>query len=203
MSVESEKSELRRALRSQRNALNVPERKLAGRQLVTRLTSTRVFRASRRVAAYVASDGEIDPGRIIERALAMGKRCYLPVLSRLHWDSLWFAPLTPASRFRTNRYGIPEPQGSPGALVRAAELDLILLPLVGFDVCGNRLGMGGGFYDRSLEFLHRRHCLRRPRLLGLAYEFQRVDRLPANGWDVPLDGIVTDADVHIATAGGA
>lgn len=197
MSVESEKAELRRALRARRNALSAPERTLASRRLATQVLATRTFRAARRVAVYVASDGEIDPSIILERALAMGKRGYLPVLSHLHWDSLWFAPLAPDTRFRNNRYGIPEPQCRRAAQRRAAQLDLILLPLVGFDAQGNRLGMGGGFYDRSLAFLNRRARLRRPRLVGLAYEFQRVNRLPAQAWDIPLDAIVTDGATYL------
>jgi 5-formyltetrahydrofolate cyclo-ligase len=196
MSVEPEKAELRRALRARRNALDASDRRLAARRLAAQVLATRAFRAARRIAVYVASDGEIDPSTILERALGMGKHGFLPVLSRLHRDSLWFAPIAPDTRFRRNRYGIPEPLCRRAMQRRAAQLDLILLPLVGFDARGNRLGMGGGFYDRSLAFLDRRARLRRPRLIGLAYEFQRVERLPAQAWDVPLDAVITDAATY-------
>jgi 5-formyltetrahydrofolate cyclo-ligase len=81
--------------------------------------------------------------------------------------------------------------------VRAQELDLILMPLVGFDDRGNRLGMGGGFYDRSLEFLRHRQHWRKPHLLGIAYDFQRVNGLTADPWDVPLQGVITDQAVYL------
>ncbi len=83
-------------------------------------------------------------------------------------------------------------------LVRAQKLDLILLPLVGFDTHCHRLGMGKGFYDRSLEFLNHRQHWRKPHILGLAHDFQRVESLPADPWDVPLQGVVTDKSFYSA-----
>jgi 5-formyltetrahydrofolate cyclo-ligase len=107
-------------------------------------------------------------------------------------DRLWFAPWTPESRFRLNRFGIPEPMVSARQLVRAQDLDLLLLPLVGFDARGHRLGMGGGFYDRSLAFLRHRRQWHKPVVVGLAHDFQCCPSLPADAWDIPMSGIVTD-----------
>jgi 5-formyltetrahydrofolate cyclo-ligase len=192
------KTELRQRLRAQRRALSDEDRRRAADALAARVTGLRLFRAAQRIACYVANDGEIDPRGILEHAAAMGKRCYLPVLSRLSWDRLWFAPLAPDVVFRNNRFGIPEPDVPPHRLVRAAQLDLVLMPLVGFDARGHRLGMGGGFYDRSLEFLRYRSRWRKPHLLGLAYDFQRVSgNLPTDSWDMPLTGIVTERDVYL------
>jgi 5-formyltetrahydrofolate cyclo-ligase len=95
-------------------------------------------------------------------------------------------------RLQENRFGIPEPCVPARALVRAQLLDLILVPLVAFDASGNRLGMGGGYYDRSLAFVAQRQHWRKPHVVGLAYEFQRVARMPANAWDVPLAAVVTN-----------
>ena len=94
-----------------------------------------------------------------------------------------------------NRFGIQEPACSPRHWVRAWQLDLILLPLVAFDESGNRLGMGGGFYDRSLAYRQSRTHSRRPRLIGLAHELQRVEQLATNSWDIPLDMIATEKRV--------
>lgn len=129
----------------------------------------------------------------------MHKQAFLPVLSRLSHDRLWFAPAEPGMELRPNRFGIPEPQVSRRDLVRAEDLDLILLPLVAFDARGNRLGRGAGFYDRSLAFLRFRRYLRKPHLLGLGHDFQRVPRLRADSWDVPLEGVVTDRAVYYTT----
>lgn len=155
-----------------------------------------VFRNSARIGLYLPNDGEMDPLPLLRRAWSRRKRCYLPVLDRLGSNRLWFVPYRPGDPLRANRFGIPEPVHAARVRVRAHALDLILAPLVAFDRRGNRLGMGGGYYDRSLEFLRRRRYWRRPRLYGLAYEFQRVARLQAAAWDIGLDGCFSDERRH-------
>jgi 5-formyltetrahydrofolate cyclo-ligase len=186
------KPELRQAMRAKRRALSAAEQALAAQRLAARVTATRWFRVSRRIACYMPTDGEIDPGDVLEAIWSMRKQAFLPVLSRLTRDRLWFGAMRPGTALEPNRYRIPEPQVPARQLVRAQALDLILLPLVAFDTEGNRLGMGGGFYDNSLAFLRHRRHLRKPYLLGLAHDFQRVSGLPADAWDIPLDGIATD-----------
>jgi 5-formyltetrahydrofolate cyclo-ligase len=149
------------------------------------------YARARRLATYLASDGELDPARLVERAWASGRRCYLPVLIDRPWPHLRFAPHTPDTRFVPNRFGIPEPDVPRRKLLPARELDLLLLPLVAFDAQGNRLGMGGGYFDRTLAY-QRQRAWRRPRLLGIGYAFQQVAGLDAASWDVPLHGVVTE-----------
>lgn len=190
------KKELRQSMRAKRRALSPTEQTSAARALLSQLACTSLLRTSRRIACYLANDGEIDPWFVMDRLWSTGKQVYLPVLSRTAHDRLWFAAVTPDTRYRPNRFGIPEPIANETTLVRAQGLDLIFVPLVAFDAGGNRLGMGGGFYDKSLAFLqHRRHWYK-PRLFGLAHDFQRVSALPTDAWDIPLDGIVTDAGVY-------
>ena len=196
-SVPTDKPELRRILRARRNALSSEDQRLAAAQLASHLAGTRLFMVSRRIACYLPNDGEIDTNPVIARLWRMRKTCYLPVLSPLAHDRLWFAPAKPGMELAPNRFGIPEPVVKARDLVRAQELDLILMPLVGFDDRGNRLGMGGGFYDRSLEFLRHRACWRKPHVLGLAYDFQRVNGLAPDAWDIPLQGVVTDRAVYL------
>lgn len=171
---------------------------MAAEHVLANLATMRLFTVSRRVACYLPNDGEIDTGDVMTRLWRMRKTVYLPVLSRMSHDRLWFAPATPGAELVRNRYGIPEPRVQTRELVRAQEIDLILLPLVAFDNKGNRLGRGAGFYDRSLAFLRYRRFLRTPHLLGLAYDFQRVPKIDADPWDVPLDGVVTDRAVYYA-----
>ena len=191
------KADVRRDMRARRNALSPLEQKLAAERLAQQLAGTRLFRVSRRIACYLPHDGEIDPGTALERMRGMKKSVYLPVLSRLAHDRLWFAPAGPGVALAPNRFGIPEPVVPARRLVRAHQLDLVLLPLVAFDARGNRLGRGAGFYDRSLAFRRDRRFLDRPHVLGLAHEFQRVETLATDAWDVPLDGIVTDHAVYL------
>ncbi len=195
MTASPSKAELRRQLRARRSALTRAQQLHAADALVCRLLVTRVLRVSRRIACYLPNDGEIDPRPLIARLWALKKACYLPVLSHMPNEHLWFARVTPDTPLTLNKFGIPEPRIAD-EWRRARELDLILLPLVGFDPDGNRLGMGAGFYDRSLEFLRLRQVWKKPRLVGLAHECQRVARLPVNAWDVALDAVVTDRAVY-------
>jgi len=192
------KTDLRRALRAQRAALAPEQQAHAACALAQQVGDTRLFQVCRRIACYLPADGEIDPAQIIDRIWRLNKICYLPVLSRIARDRLWFAPIEPGTRLKLNRYGILEPVTFARRLVRAQKLDLILIPLVGFDTTGRRLGMGKGFYDRSLEFLNHRQGWRKPHILGLAHDFQRVASLPADPWDVPLQGVVTDKAFYAA-----
>jgi len=190
------RNHLRRRLRAQRQALTPVDQARAARALVAHLAATRLFRVSRRVALYLPNDGEIDPRPVMERLWRVNKICYLPILSRLQHDRLWFAPFTPDTPLACNRFGIPEPRVPARTWRRTKDLDLILMPLVAFDAHGNRLGMGGGFYDKSLAYLRQRSGWRKPHLLGLAHDFQRVDKLEACAWDVPLQGVATDRAVY-------
>lgn len=183
----------RRELRRQRRALSYPQQQQAAEQLTTWLTSLDLFRYARRIAFYLTSDGEIDPSPARAIAEAAGKRCYLPVLHPLKLNRLYFARHQTGQALRRNRYGIAEPALATSALAPAWALDLVLLPLVGFDRNGTRLGMGAGYYDRTLAF-RKRSTSCTPRLLGLAHSLQELDNIPRQPWDIPLDGIVTDRE---------
>ena len=192
------KADLRRTLRAKRKALSHEEQRVAAGRLAANIAGMHLFLVSRRIACYLPNDGEIDPGKIMGRIWHMGKTCYLPVLPPPSHDRLWFAKALPGMKMARNRYGILEPVVLPRELVRAEELDLLLMPLVGFDRNGNRLGRGGGFYDRSLLYLHDRLHRKKPRLLGLAHDFQRVETLEPDPWDIPLAGIVTDKAIYLS-----
>ena len=133
------------------------------------------------------------PTPLMSLAWGMGKRVYLPVLSHLRQDHLLFAPYAPGDALRDNRFGIPEPVVPLRETLDLKSLDLVLMPLVAFDGQGNRLGMGGGFYDRSFAFLRRRRHWLKPRLVGLAFDFQRAASLPHADWDVPMQGVITES----------
>ncbi|MBE9515920.1 MAG: 5-formyltetrahydrofolate cyclo-ligase [Proteobacteria bacterium] len=187
--------DLRRQLRQQRCSLSAQQQQQHAQQLAAQLRNLREFRNAHQIAAYIAADGEIDPWDGMMEAWQRQKAVYTPVISHLFWERLWFAPADPDGAWRENRFGIPEPIVPRAWWQRANTMDLILLPLVAFDTQGNRLGMGGGFYDRALAFLMNRKHWRQPRLFGLAHSLQQVDSLPRQPWDVPLDGIVTENEI--------
>lgn len=154
------------------------------------------FLRARRLAAYLAADGEIDPSPLIARARMRGKRIHLPVLRPGPLPRLWFVEHRPGHPMRPNRFGIPEPRRRGRRLRLPGSLDLLLIPLVGFDADCNRMGMGAGYYDHTLAYLRGRRLWHRPLLIGLAHECQRVGHLDAEPWDVPLDLVVTEARVY-------
>jgi 5-formyltetrahydrofolate cyclo-ligase len=184
--------QLRRNMRARRCALSAREQRASSEAMADRLVLSPLFLRSRRIAAYLCADGEMDPSPLLACAMAMGKRCFLPVLRAHPQRTLWFCEYRPGDPLLLNRFGIAEPSVRRRAPIPPWGLDLVLLPLVAFDGEGNRLGMGGGYYDRTFAYLHHRQLWRSPQLIGLAHDFQRVDRLPAQHWDVPLQGVATD-----------
>lgn len=190
------KSGLRKSLRRRRNALGQARQACAAADLAERLKALPAFRRSERIALYLANDGEIDPAGILWWGIKHAKRCYAPVIvgGRVK-NSLRFAEITAHTRFENNRFGIAEPVVPADRLIGARELDLVLVPLVGFDWHGNRIGMGGGFYDRTFAFKKTRPR-GLPRLVGLAHEIQRVDGIDADNWDIPISAVVTDRRIY-------
>lgn len=183
---------LRRQLRQARRQLSAAEQRQAARSLYRQLSQHPLFRRARDVALYLPNDGEIDPRPLLLAAQRRGKRTYLPVLNAWPRTRMAFQRLMPNEALRPNRFGIFEPPFKRARQRKIWTLDLVLMPLVGFDERGGRLGMGGGFYDRSLAYRKRRKKGHKPTLLGLAHDCQKVDRLPLESWDVSLLATVTD-----------
>lgn len=188
---------LRQQIRERRRALSDTEREHAAFMLCERIASSRLFQQSKHIAFYLPNDGEMDLTLLIKHAWQLGKQCYLPVLAEPNTQRLWFIPYTPSTKLRNNRFGIPEPvHSNKTRLTKTLSLDLILMPLVAFDEQGNRMGMGGGFYDRSLAFLQHRQHWHKPNLLGIGYEFQKQEQLEVNRWDVPLQAVATEKSLY-------
>ncbi|WP_133000484.1 5-formyltetrahydrofolate cyclo-ligase [Luteimonas arsenica] len=178
---------LRRLMRERRREMPPPARIGAADGLAGQLLALPLPPGAR-VAGYWAADGEIALHAWQLRLPRETTYC-LPVL---HGDGrLRFAPWRPGEAVAPNRFGIPEPVVETGELLDPEALDLVVVPLVGFDVRCHRLGMGGGWYDRSFAFRHLQPAP--PRLVGAAFAFQQVDdELPSEDWDVQLDAICTD-----------
>ncbi|WP_460150409.1 5-formyltetrahydrofolate cyclo-ligase [Pseudomonas sp. H2_A10] len=189
---------LRRMLRKARRALTPSEQRKAAHDLYRQLAQHPLFRRAKHISLYLPTDGEIDPRLLLGAAQRRGKATYLPVLSAWPRTKMVFQRVRPGEKLLPNRFRILEPRGNAKCQRQVWALDLVLLPLVGFDESGGRLGMGGGFYDRSLAYLARRQRWRKPTLLGLAHECQKVNRLAQASWDVPLAGTVTDKRWYVA-----
>jgi len=158
----------------------------AALRLAQRAATLPWFRRAKTIAFYMPADGEIDPLPLMSLAWRLGKRTFLPSLQR--GNRLAFVEFYPNAPLRLNRFGIPEPWRTRSIALH--RLDAVCLPLVGFDREGGRLGMGGGFYDRTFAAGR----APQPRLIGLAHALQECDNLPREAWDVPLHGIATDGE---------
>jgi 5-formyltetrahydrofolate cyclo-ligase len=185
----SPRHNLRLELRKRRSALSEAACEDASQRIARRLALDPRYRRSRRIAVYLAVNGEIDCSPLIRPALRQGKQLFLPCIQPD--GHLCFLRWTPATRMRRNRFGILEPHSPARAYLPPQSLDMVLVPLVGFDHHGNRLGMGGGFYDRTFSWLRHKSRPHAPRLIGLAHDFQQLRKLGRAYWDVPLDGAIT------------
>lgn len=182
---------MRRAMRQKRRSLSSSVRRSASARLARVIGKLPLLARATQVAVYAASDGEPNTDALLSLLWERGAVCYLPVVHRRLPGRLQFAPVTPDSRFQSNRYGLPEPLGNGRLLGNTRRLDLVFVPLVAFDARGNRLGMGGGYYDRTFAWRNR-GGVTRPVLIGLAHDFQEVESVGSDPWDVRLDWIVTD-----------
>ena len=192
-----DRSTLRRELRERRRALPATTRITAADSLADRLLALPFFDGmpvanKAWVAGYWAMDGEIGLHAFQMRLPAALAYC-LPIL---HGDSLRFAPWAPGDALVTNRYGIPEPDVAADCALEPRDMALVVLPLVGFDASGHRLGMGGGWYDRSFAFRHAQEPP--PLLVGAAFDVQCVPALVAQAWDVRLDAVCSERATYLA-----
>lgn len=186
---------LRRRLRQARRQLSRREQQDHAKAVASRFVRCGLGHAAHRIALYIPTGGELDPWPILQR-LHRNRRWYLPVLRGHAPGRLWFVRHRPGAPLRANRFGIPEPARRNRQILPTHGLDLVLVPLVGFDRHCHRIGMGAGFYDRSLAFLRGRRYWQRPRLIGLAHECQRLETIDPKPWDVPLDAVITETSLY-------
>ena len=194
----NERNALRAELRARRERLTPAERIGAATGVAQVLEQLPEFLVDTRVAGYWAVGGEL-PLHAAHTALTRrGQNYHLPVL--MPGRSLRFAPWRRGIELQPNRYGIPEPQCVPQDLLAPEALELVLVPLVGFDRRGHRLGSGGGYYDRSFAFLRGMARPAPPVLVGIGYSFQELPALPEQDWDIQMDFVATERELIECTA---
>lgn len=191
----SPRSDLRRALAERRRQLPPADRLQAGATVALLLAPLPALAAAQHVAIYWSVSGELPLLAVTRELLARQKTLYLPIVQED--GGLRFGRWQPGDALVANRFGIPEPTPPQDALLAGTELDLVLVPLLGFDRQGQRLGSGGGYYDRCFAFLRGQDRPARPWLLGVGYAWQEQPALPAEAWDVALDGVVSDRELIV------
>ncbi|MBA6416812.1 5-formyltetrahydrofolate cyclo-ligase [Colwellia sp. 6M3] len=207
------RNQIRQLIRTKRqNLSHIDQKELSG-DLLTQLTQRTDVLTAKNIAVYLANDGELDPMLFIHWCWQQNKNIYLPVIHPFSPGNLLFLHYHQNSEMQSNKYGILEPKLDVRLIKSINDIDIIFTPLVAFDLTGNRLGMGGGFYDRTLSawFKHYRYVdeeknayerkLTKPYPIGLAHDIQLIDAIPSQLWDIPLPEIVTPTrqykfDIH-------
>ncbi|MBL1293721.1 MAG: 5-formyltetrahydrofolate cyclo-ligase [Thiotrichales bacterium] len=187
---------LRKKLRKKRRCIVGDDRAKKTATLINHVLSHHTYKTVKHIAFYSAFDGEVDITPLLLHSYNKSKHCYLPVLPKFLSQRLRFAHYANKKLVKINQFGISEPEINERTIRFASKLDLILVPLVGFDESGQRLGMGGGYYDRCLQFRSNRISWKKPLLMGIAFECQKVDALMQSSWDIPIDCCITEKKVY-------
>ena len=180
------RNQLRQQIRKTRANLTALQQQQAEDSITQQALALIEERNAQHIALYISFDGEISTDKLIKILWAQGKQVYLPVLHPFNPNHLLFLRYLPDIPMLKNKFGIWEPKLNVQNVLPLDKLDILFTPLVAFDKQGNRLGMGGGFYDRTLQ-----HWQKSPFIpVGLAHQCQQVEQLPTEAWDVPLHQIL-------------
>lgn len=189
-------NKIRKEIRAKRDKLTQKQQTIAAENLAEQLIRHDSFKQSQNIACYLATQGELSLTPFIHACWQHKKNVYLPVLQPRKHHPLWFIPFTLNSTLTPNRYGIFEPTHSKKQRSKKIiTLDCIFMPLVAFDSSGNRIGMGAGYYDRTLNILKSRQYWLKPRLIGIGHSFQQVNKIKVNNWDVPMHHVCTEKEI--------
>ncbi len=152
------------------------------------LNSANFYRATH-IGCYIPSPFEVDTSLVFDRAWRAGKKIYAPVVGAN--GNMRFIETLPETTLVRNRFGLFEPES--GNEILARNLKIVITPTVTFDNRKNRIGMGGGYYDRTFRFLKNRQRWLPTKLIGFAFDCQKVEEIPANPWDIPLYRVVSES----------
>jgi 5-formyltetrahydrofolate cyclo-ligase len=188
------KKKLRCFLREKRRNITLAQQKTLSAFVNHTLLQLPEFKKSKKIAAYLSQEMEIDLSLCIQQSWRAKKVVYLPVLNKANKHMMNFCVYEPNDPLTLNSVNILEPSCKTDRQIDPSKLDLILLPLVGFDPFGHRLGRGGGYYDAALSFCHQHK--KTPTLIGIAYEFQKVDKIDVSKKDVDLHKVITEKKVY-------
>lgn len=185
--TQATRQQIRQHIRQRRRALTPEQQAQFALQGAERMMSYPPVVLAQNVALFLSFDGELDTRPLIDLLWRAGKRVYLPVLHPFSPGNLLFLHYHPHSELVRNRLKIDEPKLDVRDVLPLSQLDVLMVPLVAFDTAGQRLGMGGGFYDRTLQNWQAYHL----HPVGYAHDCQQVDALPTAHWDIPLPAVIT------------
>ena len=188
MSARTQRDQRKSALRARRE-LAERARLNASRRICDSFLRSRFFYSARRIGCYISMPDEVDTSDILARAWLASKEIYCPVV--VPGQSLRFVAVTRESRLERSDFGLLEPVD--GDEILPLDLDVVVVPVVAFDETGRRIGMGGGYYDRTFRALANRREWLHPKLVGVAFDCQKVPKIKANPWDIGLHEVLTES----------
>ena len=186
-----QRKKIRKQIRQLRNSLSLQQQQLAAEKVLTSLLLHPKIQAAQHISLFISFDGEINTRPIIEALWQQKKSIYLPVLHPFSRGNLLFLRYTPQTPMLAHPFGLIEPKLNVNNVLPCKDLDVIITPMVAFDAEGNRLGMGGGYYDRTLKNWQRNETYP----IGIAHDCQQAEKLPHESWDIPLPEIITPSKI--------
>lgn len=193
----NKREQIRQAIKIKRSCLTKKARLTANNQIAHRIVTSKIFQNSRKIACYMAMKGEVDLTQVVDAILGSGRQCYLPHVRHDKPGFLHFIEYLKGDVLQAGSFGILEPSLNTAKIIASNNLDLILVPLTAFDKNGNRLGAGGGYYDRTFSFSKNNG---KPVLIGVAFECQKVPQIEAYPHDVKLHGVITEKRFYLQDA---
>lgn len=186
-----DQSTIRSKIQKERAQLSKEEQSRRSKKICSRIIQSDILSDALNIAIYLPVRGEADPTFLENFKEISGKSFYLPILSQINNNHLEFALYNKHTVMKLNRFNIPEPDpNSAQVLSDPRKLDVVIMPMVAIDALGNRIGMGGGFYDRTFAFKKIQSC--KPNLIAFAYDFQLIEEQTPQSWDVPADSIALE-----------
>jgi len=185
------RQDIRKHVRNLRREISDEQQQLAAVQAADHALNFAPIQQAQHIALFLSVDGEINTRPLIAKLWQRKQQVYLPVLHPFSAGQLLFLRYDENTELKINRLRIPEPSLDIRNLLPLSELDVLLVPLVAFDAGGQRLGMGGGFYDRTLQNWQQHGFMP----IGLAHDCQQVDTLPVEQWDIPLPALITPSKI--------
>jgi len=171
-----------------RRSMSADARASASKIICQQICDSREFYSSNSIGCYLPMYDEVDTREIIQRAWRANKRIFVPILRGR--AEMLFCEITPDTELEQHVFGIWEP--TRGFLIKPRHLDIVITPTVAFDKNRHRIGMGGGYFDRCFSHLRHRTNWIRPKLTGVAFHCQEVEKITPNAWDIRLYRIVTE-----------
>lgn len=187
---------IRKHIQAQRQSLSAAQQREYSHEICTQVLQSRLLEAAKHIAIYLPVKGEADPTLLLKISKLTNKQFYLPVLSSTKQNHLAFAKYDETTVMKLNRFKIPEPDVQQNELLEdLTTLDCVITPLVGVDNAGNRIGMGGGFYDRTFAF--KKTIKTKPLLIGFCYDLQLIAPQTPQNWDVSVDAIISQSSYRL------